>query len=51
MSLCPLCKRAMCDHTAEQRNQTLEEMTKPLTNDELEIARKNNEKILKEIYR
>ena len=31
MSLCPICRKAYCDHTPEQRGQTIEEMHAPLT--------------------
>ena len=31
MSLCPVCGRLMCDHTAEGRGQTNEEMDAPMT--------------------
>jgi hypothetical protein len=41
--------RALCDHTAEERNQTEEEMLKPLTKDELEIVIMNNKKILRKL--
>ena len=34
MSLCPICRRALCDHTPEERGQTKEEMMAPLTPDE-----------------
>ncbi|KKU48275.1 MAG: hypothetical protein UX68_C0017G0009 [Parcubacteria group bacterium GW2011_GWA2_46_9] len=35
-SLCPVCGRAMCDHTAVKRGQSYEEMMRPLTPDEEE---------------
>lgn len=35
MSLCPACGRAMCDHTPEQRGQTVQEMMRPLGEEEL----------------
>jgi hypothetical protein len=44
MSLCPICKRAMCDHTSEERGQTEEEMIAPLTEEEIEIVKTANEK-------
>lgn len=47
MSLCPICKRSLCDHTEEERNQTSEEMMRPLTKDEIEIVKKNNKNILR----
>jgi hypothetical protein len=34
MSLCPKCGRAMCDHTAEERAQTEEQMLRILTPEE-----------------
>ena len=34
MSLCPLCKRFVCNHTPEERGQTLEEMLDPLSPEE-----------------
>lgn len=40
MSLCPICGRAMCDHTAQERGQTFEEMMTPLTKEELDLWRK-----------
>lgn len=36
MSLCPVCGRAMCDHTPGQRDQTFEEMMRPLSEEELQ---------------
>lgn len=33
-SLCPECGRAMCDHTAKERGQTMAEMMRPLTAEE-----------------
>lgn len=41
ISLCPICGRAMCDHTMEERDQTYEEMMADLTEEELELC--NNE--------
>lgn len=35
MSLCPVCGKVYCDHTAEERNQTPKEMMRPLTLEEL----------------
>lgn len=35
MSLCPICGRAMCDHTASERGQTDDEMMAPLTPEEV----------------
>lgn len=40
-SLCPLCARAMCDHTPEERDQSFEEMMRDLTPEELEAYRAN----------
>ena len=37
MSLCPVCGRAYCDHTPEQRDQTYEEVMAPLTDAEKEL--------------
>lgn len=34
MSLCPVCGRALCDHSPEERGQTLEEMMRPLSDEE-----------------
>ncbi len=34
MSLCPVCDRTMCDHTAQERRQTEAEMMAELTRDE-----------------
>jgi uncharacterized Zn finger protein (UPF0148 family) len=34
MGLCPVCGKYLCDHTAEERGQTPEEMMKPLTPEE-----------------
>ena len=34
MSLCPICGRAMCDHTPSERGQTEDEMMAPLTPEE-----------------
>lgn len=31
MSLCPVCGRAMCDHTPAERGQTHAEMMRPLS--------------------
>jgi hypothetical protein len=39
-SLCPVCGRAMCDHTTEERGQTIAEMMRPLSNEELEMWEK-----------
>ncbi len=35
MSLCPKCGRVYCDHTAEERGQTQEEMDRPLSPEEI----------------
>ncbi len=40
MSLCPICGRIMCDHTADERGQTGEEMDAPLTEEELQAWEK-----------
>ena len=37
MSLCPVCGRSMCDHSAAERGQTFEEMMRPLSPEELEV--------------
>lgn len=37
MSLCPICGRVYCDHVAEERDQTFEEMMTNLTQEEMEI--------------
>ncbi|MCX6764077.1 MAG: hypothetical protein NTZ97_05125 [Candidatus Moranbacteria bacterium] len=34
MSLCPVCGAYLCDHTPAEREQTLEEMNRPLTKEE-----------------
>jgi len=34
MSLCPICGKLYCDHTSEERGQTIEEMSAPLTKNE-----------------
>lgn len=34
MSLCPICGKALCDHTAAERGQTEEETHRPLTAEE-----------------
>lgn len=47
MSLCPICVRALCDHSAKERGQTEEEMLKPLSNEE--IVKRNNEKLIKKM--
>jgi hypothetical protein len=39
MSLCPLCGRTMCDHTPTEREQTIEQVERPLTEEEFEIYR------------
>lgn len=39
MSLCPMCGRAYCDHTTEERDQTYLEMMANLTEKELELCR------------
>ena len=36
MSLCPVCGAYLCVHTPEERGQTLEEMSRSLTKEELE---------------
>ena len=36
MSLCPVCGAYLCDHTPAERGQTSEEMSRPLTKEELE---------------
>jgi hypothetical protein len=35
MSLCPICHKALCDHTLEERGQTYEQMMAPLTPKEM----------------
>ncbi len=42
MSLCPICRRYLCDHTPFERGQTEEEMMAPLTEAELEEWRRND---------
>ncbi len=37
MSLCPVCGRVMCDHSAVERDQTVEEMMRPLNDEEKEV--------------
>lgn len=41
MSLCPVCGRVYCDHTPQERGQTVEEMDRPLSEEELEAWRNN----------
>lgn len=43
MSICPLCGRAMCDHTAEQRKQPEWLVHRPLTEDELKACQNDDE--------
>ena len=42
-SLCPVCGRAMCDHTPEERGQTYEEMMRPLSAEEERIWREEHD--------
>lgn len=42
MSLCPICRRYLCDHTAFERGQTDEEMMAPMTPAEIEEWERNN---------
>lgn len=35
MSLCPICGRLYCDHTPDERGQTIQEMMAPLTPSEM----------------
>ena len=37
MSLCPVCGRAMCDHSPAERGQTHEEMMRPLNEEEKKV--------------
>lgn len=37
MSLCPNCGRLYCDHTADERGQTFDEMMAPLTPEEKDV--------------
>ena len=39
MSLCPKCGRVYCDHTLEERGQTLEEMMREISPEEEEAWR------------
>lgn len=41
MSLCPVCGRALCDHTAVERGQTFQEMMRPLSKEETQAFREN----------
>jgi len=43
MSLCPVCGRWSCDHTAEERGQTHEEMMRNLTLDEQAAFRSSDD--------
>lgn len=43
MSLCPVCGRYLCDHTAEERGQTPEEMNRPLSDEELAVWSKHTD--------
>ena len=36
MSLCPRCERMYCDHTASERGQTIKEMDRDLTPEEIQ---------------
>ncbi|MDO8551651.1 MAG: hypothetical protein Q7S03_03175 [bacterium] len=40
MSLCPVCGRVYCDHTEEERGQTVKEMMRDLTPEEKEAVQK-----------
>ena len=37
MSLCPICGKWTCDHTAEESGQTQAEMSRPLSQEEQEV--------------
>ncbi len=37
MSLCPVCGRALCDHSPQERGQTVEEMMRPLSSEEEQV--------------
>ena len=39
MSLCPKCGLITCDHTPYERIQTIEEVERPLTKEELDLWR------------
>ncbi len=41
MSLCPVCGRAMCDHSPAERGQTHDEMMRPLSEEEESMWRDN----------
>lgn len=43
MSLCPLCGRVMCDHTPDEREQTVEETRRNLTSEEEDVCLTGNE--------
>ncbi|MCK9393289.1 MAG: hypothetical protein WCX30_00810 [Candidatus Paceibacterota bacterium] len=47
MSLCPVCGWALCDHTAEERGQTYEEMDAELTQEERDALNTCNDGIKK----
>jgi len=40
MSLCTICGRVYCEHTLEERGQTVEEVDRPLTPEEDELWHK-----------
>ena len=52
MGLCPVCGKSLCDHTAEERGQTPEEMMRPLTPEEEQRKALNDaEELIQSIIR
>lgn len=49
MSLCPICGRMYCDHTAEERGQTPSEMMRSLSPEEEKVWRDEPSDSLKKI--
>jgi len=47
MSLCPVCGWALCDHIAEERGQTYEEMDAELTKEERDALNTCDDRIKK----
>jgi hypothetical protein len=43
MGLCPVCGNWACDHTAQQRGQTNEEMMKPMSKEEMKAFNKGDQ--------
>ena len=43
MSLCTVCGKYLCDHSPEERGQTIKEMVRPLTENELKAWESGDE--------